>query len=232
MRLFALLTVLVSSLTLGYLFTASYGKPVKVASPSPSVESPASPTPTGLVQAPSLVREDPREVESSQVAGGETLLASRHACKAVKLEDLMLTPVEEVRSKISGLGIVDTTEDELKIEVMILRKRIAHLEVELALTGKGDSPIANWINTIEPYEIPKDEEDFHTMAMFMSDVPVDWSTEDGFWLYDRIQLNDWSSWGETWHKAIVAFIGRDRIHEELDPDQLAVLQAAHPELLQ
>lgn len=89
-----------------------------------------------------------------------------------------------------------------------LRYRLRQAEIRAAL--EPDGQVGFWAQAVGPGGAP-DEHTQLCMASLLHDYPVELQPDEGLWLAERVQADDWPSWGPSVDEAIVAFFGAERI---------------------
>lgn len=112
-----------------------------------------------------------------------------------------------------------TAQSDSLTQIEELKARIKYLERRIRVI---DGPVRNWLATIRPTEQP-DPQTLRTMAEYMASYPITLRLEDGLWLAERIEKDDWKQWGPTIDEAMVNYFGEDRLRRELTAEQFADL---------
>ncbi len=105
-----------------------------------------------------------------------------------------------------------------------LRARIVWLEAELAVLGSDiGGTVADWLSVLRPDERPSDEL-VRRLTEHLQAYPVALTVDEGLWIVERIELQDWTNYGETVDEVLIGYLGAGRIAAELSPAELAPLQ--------
>jgi len=108
-----------------------------------------------------------------------------------------------------------------ELELLRLRTRIRYLEARCALLPDGQ--IGRWASSVNPTRIPP-QETLEAMAWALATYPVELQPEEGLWLAERFQLEDWYAWGPSVDGAIIMMLGPARIAAACSPEQLEALR--------
>lgn len=164
----------------------------------PEAPPPASPALTGeeraavraLIEPPAQREPVPQEADIDSSASGSSFAVMGPSPELVELQ-------ARVRDLEAELASPDA-----------LRYRLRQAEIRAAL--EPDGQIGFWARALGPGSAP-DEHTQLCMASLLHDYPVELQPEEGLWLAERVQADDWYAWGPSVDEAIVAFFGAERI---------------------
>lgn len=162
----------------------------------PSHPAPASPAFTPVE----------REVVQETIAASEQREPAAQAEDALPISETRSEPgplpeLVELQARVRGLEAVLASPDSLRFYLRQAEERAA-LE--------PDGQIGQWAALLPPAALP-DEHTRLVMASLLHDYPVELQPEEGLWLAERVQADDWYAWGPSIDEAIVAFLGAERI---------------------
>lgn len=116
--------------------------------------------------------------------------------------------------------------DALALRVSELSNRAAWLETELDLCGSEVTrgTFGEWLASL-PLEQRPDRAVLLAVAGALREYPgVRLTVDEGLWVAERFQLDDWRAWGPTVDEALIRFLGPARIAAQVSPEKLEELR--------
>lgn len=115
----------------------------------------------------------------------------------------------------------------LRIEVRKLRNRYKQLEARLVWEN-FEGAVGRWLAMVPEKERPSEKE-VKKMVRYLDGFTIqELRYEEGKWLLERFEKDDWKTWGNTSEEAILIYFGVRRATEGLPPEEIARLRIAYP----
>lgn len=108
-----------------------------------------------------------------------------------------------------------------------LQRRGEWLQLELDLCGADvpGGPLSGWLPMLAEHERPSREALVAVAGAMRSYPGVILSPDEGLWIAQRFELDDWKAYARTIDEALINFLGPARIAAQVTPERLAELRA-------
>lgn len=179
------------------------------------------------------VAESDRAQEFAGAVGArlDTFVEESHAVELAEPDELTARAATAQTESVPVVVVAPVQEEKhpdasmLRAEVKRLERRVAWLETELDLCGSEvtQGPVGRWLAMLRPEERPG-RTTLHRVAEYLRPYPVELSIEEGLWIADRIESDDWRMYGPTIDEALITFLGPIRLSRDLPEDALRSLR--------